>query len=168
MINDAIATAECFRHVLRNSREISNAWVMSNNRYNLAKCDTWVFIFYQITSYMGCYVDCCIGFISSCRLSWFWCVCLQVGEVGEAEEMMLFTNGTSVVVLKANGVSVVCTRHSRDALWWFKSNLDIRLPMFLKLLKLWCRTLNGWKAARREGRLRVDGKPAGSIPGGNP
>ena len=52
---------------------------------------------------------------------------------------VLFATGTFVVFFKANVASAVCTRHSRNALRWFKSHVDLRLLMFLELLKLWSR-----------------------------
>ena len=68
MIKDAIATAGCSRHCLRNSRENQNKWVMSNNRSNFIKCDTWAIRLYETTSSMGRYFDYWWGFISSCEL----------------------------------------------------------------------------------------------------
>ena len=117
---------------------------MCNNSFNIVKCVTWASRLYAITSCMGRYFDDCRGFISSCRWSWCWWFCCTSWQSQRSRgDDVLFANATSVVVWKANVASAVCTRHSRDALWWFKSHLDLRWPMFLELLKLWCRMLNG-------------------------
>ena len=53
-------------------------------------------------------------------------------------------------VSKARVAAAVCTRHSRDALRWLKSHLDLRLLMCLELPKFGCRILICLKTARGE------------------
>ena len=149
MINDAIATAGFVRHCLWNSRENWNTSVLCNNRFNLTKCDTWAIRLYEITSSMGGYFDYCWGFIGTCQLPWFWWFCgTRWRSQRSRGDEVLFATGTFVWVLNANVASAVCTRHSRDALWWCKSHSDLRLPMFLELLKLRCRILKGLEGSQ--------------------
>ena len=98
---------------------------------------------------MGGYFDYCWGFISTCQLPWiWWFCCIRWRSQRSRGDEVLFATGTFLVVLYANVASAVCTRHSRDALWRFKSHSDLRLPMFLELLKFRCRILNGLKGSQ--------------------
>ena len=146
---------------------------MSNNRSKLVKCDTWSIRLYEITSPMGIYFDYCCEFISICQWPWFWWFCGTCWRSQRSRgHEVLFATGTFVGVLKANVVSFVCTRHSRDALWWCKSHSDIRLPRFLELLKLRCRIFE-WFGGQPDGKEHssrmvffVDRPLVGTIKGG--
>ena len=159
MINDATDTAGCFPHCLRHSRETWNAWVMSNNRSHIVNCDTWTIIRY---------FDYCWVFICSCRWSWCWWFCFTSWRILRSiGDEVLFANCISVEVLKASVVSPVCTRHSRDALWWSKSHFDLRLPNLLELLKLLCRILNGLEGSHTGSISPPWGRMGVSTFGGN-
>ena len=159
---------DLFCHCLRNSREDWNTWVMFKNQSNRVKRDTWAIRLCEITSSMGRYFNYCNVFISSCELSWccwFWGTRWRSQRSSGDEEM--FATGSFVRVLNANVASAVCTRYSRDALWWSKSNLVLRLPMFLELLKLWSRILRGLEASQTGSKTLESRRKCRSILGGN-
>ena len=70
-------------------------------------------------------------------------------------------------VSKARVAAAVCTRHSRDALRWLKSHLDLRLLMCLELPKFGCRIFNLLEDSQRGSIIPHLVFVCGSSPGGN-
>ena len=115
--------------------------------FYIIKRYTWTIILYGITSYVGRYFDYCRGVMNCCQVSWCcwfggtrWRSQRRWGAICQWHFCADFK--------KVNVVSAVCTRHSRDALWWFKRNLNLSWPMFLEFLKLWCPIWNGLEGSQ--------------------